>query len=59
MARPTCETCIAVAECSGYRVLRCRWCREGLPPYQPQARDPQLSLPITTPTETPTKEKNP
>lgn len=42
--RVPCETCLATAECSGYRRLVCRWCEEGRPPYRPVAREAQIEL---------------
>lgn len=29
-----CETCLAVVECTGGRVLQCGWCKKGHPPWQ-------------------------
>lgn len=39
-----CETCIAVMECTGGRVLKCGWCKKGHPPWRsgmPPTRDPE------------------
>lgn len=41
MKTDTCLTCVATAECTGFRKLTCRWCEEGHPPYHPRERNPQ------------------